>query len=92
MLEMLRPVDNEEERDAIVAMLDQCKADDLFLNQRRAEWLKAYPDHWVVVYDGKLVGCSKVLEDALADAEAKGAPRAQVALKFLSIEPYGYIL
>ena len=84
---MLDPVASESDLETIGVYLEQFKKDTLFLDANRVAWSVEYPDQWVVVFGEKLVGVGEKAKDALSAAEEKGAPRAHVAIRYLSSKP-----
>lgn len=45
-----------------------------FFDAHYAEYSKKYPDHWVAIHDGKLVGTSPRYYDLIDELKAKGIP------------------
>ena len=92
MAQLLNPIDDKADRDLVIKALEQFEEDTLVLDRNRTRWLNSYPNRWVVVYGGKLICHSDTLEGALRLADAEGAPRACVAIEYLSTNPRRMIL
>jgi hypothetical protein len=76
-------INNELDWDVISANLEQFNEDTHYLYTHRKEWMRKYPNHWVVVFKGELVSYAPKLGDALAAAEAKGVSSAEAAIDHL---------
>lgn len=92
MTQLLNPIDNKADRDTIVEMFNQFNKDALVLEANRTDWIKNYPDCWVVVYDGKLVSHSETMEEALRLADDDRVPRGRLVLEYLTTSPRTMIL
>ena len=88
----LDPIANTDDLATIGLYLDQFKKDTMFLNDHRLDWVKQYPDQWVVVFEEQLVARGETIESALRAAEEKDVPVHLAALEYLSSEPIAMIL
>ena len=73
------------------AVLDQFDKDHSYIESHRAEWLKEFPNSWVVVYGERLVGRGETLESALDEARLKCAV-GDAAVEFITSEPRNMLL
>ncbi len=55
-----------------------------YIDRDRRRLLEDYDNHWVAVYNSKIVAHGKKYEDVVKIIERKRLPIGQVALKFLS--------
>ena len=88
----LDPIANTDDLATIGLYLDQFKKDTMFLNDHRLDWVKQYPDQWVVVFEEQLVARGETIESGLCAAEEKDVPVHLAALEYLSSEPIAMIL
>lgn len=82
----------QEEVREIAESLVRYRADHVFLDAHRAEWISKYPDRWVVVKDQKLVGYGKNLHRLFARLRKRGVELEGCAVKFLDTKPRKLIL
>ena len=62
--------------------LDQFSADMAYFDAHRDELLAQYPEHWVAVYRGQVVGTAKQLPQLMAQLNRKGFPRGNVFVDY----------
>ena len=55
-----------------------------YIDRDRRRLLKDYDDHWVAVYDSKVIAYAKKYDDVVRIIEQKKFPIGQIALKHLS--------
>jgi hypothetical protein len=79
------------DRDDVIAVLDQFERDVAYIGARKDEWLAEFNDCWVVVYGEKLVGRANTLEVALKGARTVGATK-NVAVELITREPRSLLL
>lgn len=60
----------------------------VFALEHTEEWRALYPDHWIVVYDCKLVVAAPTEDELFESAERANVPLAKSYLKFLTKEKY----
>ena len=68
----------------IEADLRQFEKDTDYLQAHWEEWREQYPDHYVLVYEEKLVSVSTDLKEASRLAEGKGVKPGLAAREFFS--------
>ena len=83
----LHPADADRAR-----VLEQFKKDQDFVDSHYEEWSAAYPDHWVVVYQGRLVGAVRTIGDVTRLAVQESIPPMRVVSRYLRSEPVTLIL
>ena len=54
------------------AELKGVRRNSAFFDAHYAEYREKYPDHWIAIHDGKLVGTSPQYYDLIDDLKAKG--------------------
>lgn len=62
------------------------------LDEHYQEWVKAYPDQFVAVYNGEMVAASPDLETVLRTLAKQGLRPTQVLIRFLAKEPRRLLL
>ena len=72
-------------------LIDHFDRDQRFIEEKRQEWTKEYPECWVAVYGLKMVGCASTLDEALGQAKEKGATH-NVAVRLLTAKPRMFLL
>ena len=65
-----KPAGSEPDPDAIAVVLRQFEKDTAFIQAQWEEWRKKDPDHYVLVYDEKLISASTDLKEAIRLAES----------------------
>ena len=88
----LEPAGYEPDFEAIEADLRQFEKDTEYLQAHWEEWRDHYPDHYVLVYDEKLVSASTDLKEAIRLAESKGIRPGLAAREFFSTDTADLIL
>ena len=78
------PVGYEPDFEDIEADLRQFEKDTEYLQAHWEEWREQYPDHYVLVYEKKLVSVSTDLKEAIRLAESKGVKPGLAAREFFS--------
>ena len=78
--------------DAIAAVLRQFQKDTAFIQAHWDEWKVKYPDHYVLVYDEKLISASTDLKEAIRLAEDQGVRPGHAAMEFFSTDTDDLIL
>ena len=63
---------------------DRYRADALFFEAHREELLRQHPEHWVAVYDQRVVGTARELLQLLEQLDRLGLPRGRVFVEFVS--------
>ena len=63
-----------------------------YLQAHWEEWQETYPDHYVLVYDEKLVSASTDLKEAIRLAESQGVRLGRAAMEFFSTDTDDLIL
>ena len=86
------PADNEPDPDAIGAVLRQFQKDTAFIQAHWDEWRGKYPDHYVLVYDEKLISASTDLKEAIRLAKSQGIRPGRAAMEFFSTDTSDLIL
>ena len=76
----------------IEADLRQFEKDTDYLQAHWEEWREQYPDHYVLVYEEKLVSVSTDLKEASRLAEGKGVKPGLAAREFFSTDTASLIL
>jgi hypothetical protein len=56
------------------------------LSSRRANFIKKYPKRWIGLYRSQVLVNGKTLDEVLAQADAKGIPRANLLIRFIDNE------
>jgi hypothetical protein len=56
----------------------------LFLDKHRDELLQRYPERWVAVYNGEVVGAAKDPKRLIRQLERKGIPPGEVYREYLT--------
>jgi hypothetical protein len=64
--------------------LDRFRQDMLFLDGHRDELLRRYPERWVAVYNGEVVGAAKDPKRLIRQLERKGIPPGEVYREYLT--------
>ena len=78
--------------DAIRKNLRQFEKDTNYIQAHWDEWMGKYPDHYVLVYDEKLISASTDLKEALRLAESQGVRPGHAARAFFSTDTDDLIL
>ena len=86
------PAGYEPDFDAIAAVLRQFKKDTDFIQAHWEGWTEKYPDHYVLVYDEKLISASTDLKEAIRLAESQGVRPGHAAMEFFSTDTSDLIL
>ena len=86
------PAGYEPDFDAIRANLGQFTKDTDYLYTHWEEWMEKYPDHYVLVYDEKLISASTDLREAIRLAENQGVEPGHAARAFFSTDTDDLIL
>ena len=73
-------------------VMEQFKEDQDFVDAHYDEWSEAYPDHWVVVYQGRLLGAVRTIAEVARLATLESIPPTRVVSRYLSSEPVTLIL
>ena len=74
-------------------VMEQFKEDQDFVDAHYDEWSAAYPDRWVVVYQGRLVGAvQSIAEMTRLAADEESIPPMRMVSRYLSSEPVKLIL
>lgn len=76
----------------IAQSLVRYRADHVYLDAHRTEWVLKYPDRWVIVKDLKLVGYGKNIQRLYQRLRKRGVAIEGCAVKFLSTKPRKWIL
>ena len=90
----------QEYEDAIASLdweqmridLEQFGRDSDYLISIGNRMRKEHPDCWVAVYQEKVVGVGPDLKEMLAGLDARGIPKANVAVRYISKEPMRLIV
>lgn len=64
--------------------LERYRNDALYFEQHREELLKKYPECWIAVFEGDLVGTAKGLPQLLKHLDKRGLPQGRVFIEHLS--------
>ena len=80
------PAGSETNLDAIAAQIKQFEKDTDYLQAHWEEWKEKYPDHYVLVYDEKLISASTDLREAIRLAESRGVRPGRAARAFFSTD------
>ena len=64
--------------------LEEFRKDTEWYQNHYEELLKQYPDHWVAIYDEKLVAASPDQDAMFAELKKKGVKATKAYLKYLS--------
>ena len=86
------PAGYETDFDAIAAQIKQFEKDTDYLQAHWKEWMEKYPDHFVLVYDEKLISASTDLKEAIRLAESQGVRPGRAARTFFSTDTDDLIL
>ena len=86
------PADNEPDFNAIAAQLRHFRKDTNYIQAHWEEWKEKYPDHYVLVYDEKLISASADLKEAIRLAEDQGVDPGHAARAFFSTDTSDLIL
>jgi Family of unknown function (DUF5678) len=62
---------------------ERYRADALFFEEQREELLQQHPEHWIAVYDRRIVGTARELLQLLEQLDRQGLPRGRVFVEFL---------
>ena len=92
MLTTPEPADSEPNPSAIAAILRHFRKDTDFIQAHWKEWMVKYPDHFVLVYDEKLISASTDLKEAIRLAEDQGVDPGHAARAFFSTDTDDLIL
>jgi hypothetical protein len=73
--------------------MDQFHNDNVFLDEHLEEWKELYPDKWVAVFKGELIGVDANLDGLFKIIEAKNIPQPYTeVIRFLSTKKITWIL
>ena len=78
--------------DAIRKNLRQFEKDTNYIQAHWDEWTEKYPDHYVLVYDEKLISASTDLKEVIRLAEDQGVDPGHAARAFFSTDTDDLIL
>lgn len=90
--ELAEIVENMGGPEKILAEMNQFKKDIEFLESRSKDLIKKYPDHWVAVYEEKLVGSNKDFSALFSELKKNEIPTNKTVIRFLSTKPIKIIL
>ena len=86
------PAGSDLDPSAIAAILRHFRKDTDFIQVHWKEWMVKYPDHYVLVYDEKLISASTDLKEAIRLAESQGVDPGHAARAFFSTDTDDLIL
>lgn len=69
------------------AAMERYQLDVKFYNEHYHELLNRYPEQWIVIHDGQILGSGADLEVLFKRLKAEGHPLSHVFVKFMSNEP-----
>lgn len=64
--------------------IEHYRADALYFEAHRQELLRQYDDHWVAVYDQRVVATAREHSELLDQLDRQGFPRGEVFIEYLS--------
>ncbi len=73
--------------DELRAGMKEFERDIRYFQARREELLEKYPEQWVAVYRLELKGHARNLPGLIKQLRAKGVPRGEAYVKFLTKNP-----
>ncbi len=73
--------------ETLMDQLKQYREDVIYLDSLVPELVKEFPDHYVAVYQKKVVGTGKYRKILLRKLEKEGIPRDGVAIEFMATNP-----
>ncbi len=76
----------------IASHLDQFSQDTMYLASIRPELQNKYPDHWVAVYEKKIIATAPTLKEVMRTLQANKIPTARAVVDFLRAEPIAMVL
>ena len=70
----------------LAGQLKQFSRDCRFISEHKPKYQARYPNRWVAVFDGRLIGIGKDLRKLLRRLERKGFPAGRLAVRFIYAE------
>ncbi len=64
--------------------LERFNEDMAYFDAHRQELLARYPERWVAVYDGRVVGTAKHLPRLMAQLERQGIPKGRAFVEYVT--------
>ena len=77
---------------SLLEHMEQFKKDTDFISQHRLQLRAQYPDQWVLVFGGEVVGAGSDLDGVLNEAGRQGVPCSRAAMEYFAKEPVSLIL
>ena len=92
MTQLFDPQTGEFNMEAWIQSSEETDRDHKFADDHEDEWMRLYPDEFVVVYQQKLVAHGPVVPQTLQAAVDAGVPIGQTVRRFMATKPLDVIL